>query len=230
MTLGGRECPVCHFPPTVEATVAHYKGQLSGTLGRFQVAYCPECKEIFEDAQSLCFPCGVNLERSLLFSLRYRFQQSPGLRFCVRWTYYLASAILLWRLLAYVETHQARNWIAWLTYGGVSIAYLAVAGLVVRWVARKSAVQAIQNFAPAGVRLALVLNFFSVVILLHIFVATWWTRATIFAGLFVVVLVAGWVLNRLLFPTYRRAMEIMFGEEATHLDTTAGQGRIIRYK
>ena len=230
LTLGGRACPVCHFPPTVNAALAHYTGKLSGPLNRFRVACCPACRNIYSASQTTCLTCGGAIHSSLLFSLRYRFHQSLIIRFFIRWTYYSVSAFLLWRLLAYVETHQARKLIDWLKYAGLSILYLASAGILVRWVVPISVMRAITHRAPAGVKLSLAMNFFSAVLILHVFVATWWTRASLFAGLFGVVLVGGWVLTRMIFPTYQSSMAVMFGDGPTYHDTTTDQGRIIRYK
>lgn len=230
LSLGGRACPVCNFPPTVEAALAHYTGKFAKPFNRFCVACCPACRSIYPGSATKCARCGRPLYSSLLFSLRYRFQQSTVIRFVVRWSFYAASAILFWRLLAYVESHQARRLIDWLKYAGLSVAYLAAAGILVRWIVPISVMRAITHRAPAGVKLSLVLNFFSGVLLLHIFVAAWWTRACLFAGLFGVVLVGGWVLTRMLFPTYQSSMAVMFGDAPVYHDTTVDQGRIIRYK
>ncbi|MCL4180505.1 MAG: hypothetical protein KJ072_22510 [Verrucomicrobia bacterium] len=117
----------------------------------------------------------------------------------LQWGYFLISAVVLWQLLAYAERHHAAGW---LPLAGLSVVYLAVLTLLARMLISQRIRTFVTQRAAGLVKLGLICNYFSVLVLMQIAIATWWARALTLAGLFGITWVGLWIFRNFLEPMF----------------------------
>lgn len=152
---------------------------------------------------------------------RFLVTATPVVRAVVQWGYLLLSVAGLLYLLAYVESHYSQGW---LQLAGLSVVYMAVLTLLAKLVVPRKTIQAVVLGASGVVKLGLICNYFALLLLLQVLIATWWKRALMMAGLFGISLIGLWVFKTVLMPMFQRQN----GERRIY-DPTEPQGRRGRY-
>lgn len=225
-------CPKCGFTLTLGAVAGHYWDRLWSRAKQEAVIQCPGCGQPVPLTATVCPnpTCGTAITvgstvDAVMEPTRRRWRgfldnATPATRRWVQLAYLFVSAAILWWLLAYVEKHHSENWI-W--HALLSVLYLTVFGIVTALVAPRRVFEAISSHASWTVKLALVFNYLTLLLLLQIMISTWWARAVMLAGFFGATYVAVWLLRKLLLP--------MFSGEAedSSFDPSAPQGRRGRY-
>ena len=230
--LRDRACPKCKLALTLGGVVGYYWGLLCSGVKKEAVIQCPGCHRPVPLATTVCpHPnCGAPITvgatvDAVMAPTRRRWRgfldhATPTTRRWVQLAYLILSATILWWLLAYVEKHHSGNWI-W--HALLSVLYLTVFGIVAALVAPRRVFEAIASHASWSVKLALVFNYLTLLLLLQVMISTWWARAVMLAGFFGATYLAVWLLRKLLLP--------MFSGEAEDrtFDPSAAQGRRGRY-
>jgi hypothetical protein len=126
----------------------------------------------------------------------------------IQWGYLLLSLTLLWWMLGYTETHHAKDWVGQAT---LSILYFAAFALLAALLVPRNVWTSFACHTSGLVKLGVVVNYLTLLLLLQNFIGAWWTRTSILAGLFVVSWAGSWVLCRFFWPAYLGAANIIVG-------------------
>jgi len=215
--FGDRACPVCGqtFGPLIFIGLGWRRFVL--WLIRITALQCPTCHRASPLRARSCPHCGqaMTVEAAVevtLSPLRRRCQgwtrrASERTRRRIRWGHLLLSLALLWWMLGYTERHHAKDWVE---LAVVSVLYLAaflfLAAVLIPgefWLHLRQLYRLTQ--------LALVVNYFTALLLTLNFIGAWTARAGILAGLFVVSWVGAWLLCRLIWPTHLHTWSILVG-------------------
>jgi hypothetical protein len=145
-----------------------------------------------------------------------------ALQWVCQLTYLLASAILLQQLLAGFESRGLQDVLA---PAAVSVVFLAALGMLVLWAVPPQLVQTVSHKASGLVKLSLVLNFFSLLLLLQVLVRAWWTRSLILVGLLAMGGVGLWVLRLVFWPAAQHAKKLFQDGPSKDFDASNPQGR-----
>ena len=107
---------------------------------------------------------------------------SPASKRFARILYVIASAILFWLVLSYSEKKGA----VWYLYAALSIVYVAFFTFFLLWVVPPEHLSRFVRQRKGVVRIGLICNFFTAVLLLQVLMATWPARAVMLGVLFIV--------------------------------------------
>jgi hypothetical protein len=139
----------------------------------------------------------------------------------IRWGHLLLSLALLWWMLGYTERHHAHNWIGFAFLSVLFLAaFLFLAALLIPgefWLHLRQLYRLTQ--------LALVVNYFTALLLTLNLIGAWTARASMLAGLFVVSWVGAWLLCRLIWPIHIQTFGILVGGDG--FSPSDDQGRTI---
>ena len=184
-------CPTCGFTLTVGGIWRFYLGRLADFFRRRAVIPCPHCGGEVPITTSLCPHCNETVTANAVVDTvtappRLIWQDfvkhpTPGAMRRFQWAYLLASGLALWGLLAYAEGHNGEHWVR---DTALSVAYLAILGFIAVLVVPPSVFEAVAKRAGWRVKLAMMANYLSLLILLQLAVGAWWARALTLSGLF----------------------------------------------
>ena len=228
LKLTDQVCPHCGLGLTVPALCRHYWQTLRDGFTRAAVTRCPKCHQEVPLSATVCAQCGqaTDLDASIEATLepprrRWRtFLRSatPATRRRIQWVYLLGSAAGLWWMLAYVEEHFTQKWLG---YAALSVVYLAVLSFLAVSLIPPRVFQTLNRRASIPVKLALVANYLTLLLLLQVIIGAWWARALLVAGLFLITWLGAAGMSSLLASTQRRPAET---GDVPHTKTRA-QGR-----
>ena len=231
MVLTQAACP-CGFPLTLWSIIKYYWDRLRVRVQRMLVIECPGCKQAIPvNAKTCPHPqCGISITVDATIDESFGPLKSGWSEFLknvtpktvrfIQWLYLMLSLALLWGLLDYTEKHHADNWAE---LAGLSVVYLAVLSFLALMILPGRLFHAFSHGASWRIKLALVGNYFTLLLLLQIAIVAWWARALTLAMLFGVTLVGIWVLRLLLLPMVAKP------EASNEFDPSAPQGRRGRY-
>ena len=231
--LRDRACRTCGKEYTVQAFFSSLFRRATKGIPQSILVVCPKCRHRVPPTLVQCPDCGADLtvEAAMdeaLEPLKDKWEAfgkslGPRMRRRIRVAYFLISAFVFWETLGYVEKHHAEGWIL---HAALSVLYLAVLLLLIMWLAPREKVKSwiIKPYASVG--LGMVANYFTLMLLLQVFISAWWTRATILAGLFVVSWAGIKVFAGFLLPGIGQLFETVFTRPPENkVDPTKPQGR-----
>lgn len=227
-------CPECGFPLTVGAAARHYWHQFQSWLPRVTAVECPQCHQATPLTSKTCVACGapITVQAAIDETLtppkrrwaRFKRESSPQTWRRLRRCHFLLSAALLWWLLGYVEQHDPGTWVR---HAALSVVYLAVLAFLAAWLAPRHIFFAFSR-ASRLLKLSLVLNYLSALVLLQLFIGVWWVRALVLAGLFAVTWLGAVLLCRWIMPVAAETAQVFLGADP-RFDASAPQGRAAHY-
>ena len=232
MSLRDRACRKCGKEYTVQAWFASLRRGVRGRAAQPIMMTCPGCQRAVPATEVQCPRCGADLTVEAAFDQtlepvrawwqRFADGLGPRARHRIRWGYLLLSLFLLWEVLGYAE---ARRTSEWLLHAALCVAYLGVFLFLFVWLTPREPLRKFARQAPRPVKLALVCNYFTLLMLLQIAIGTWWTRATMLAVLFAVTWGGFKVFADIIHPRYRELLDILFGDSDPRFDPSAPHGR-----
>lgn len=204
--LSDTGCSRCQFAVTPQGVIGFaFRSMMAGIRARLGVR-CPLCTGVIPAFQSTCPGCKSTLtvERVVEDTLgptRERAKQiiapTPAKVAAFRWGYLVLSAIAFCALFGVLQMVAFADI---LLPAILSTFYLGLfLGLFV-WMVPQSTVVALNRRAPKRIKLALLLNFLTCVIVLNLAVKEWWARATLLAALFASIGFGFWFFWRFLWP------------------------------
>ena len=199
-------CTKCQFSVTPLGVVGFAWRSVVAGLGERLGVRCPVCKEVIPAFQSVCPGCKTTLtvERVVdetLGPARDRAKQlvapTPIKVSVFQWMYLGVSAVVFWALLGVLQRAAGSDA---LLPALVSVFYLVLFLCLFVWMVPRPTILALNRRAPKRIKLALLLNFLTGVILLHMAVKEWCARATLLAALFGAMGVGCWIFWKFLWP------------------------------
>jgi hypothetical protein len=204
--LRGGVCAKCGYALTLGNLLKHTWRRMSGFLSEEPVLrQCPRCGQPVPLNTSICpnedCRAAIPVEQSAAapqsFCRAFLSSVTPALKRLIQWGYLLVSVLALFALLAITDRQQTERWPLLV---GLSMIYLAVLILLAKVVVPVEVIRDVVRRATGPVKLALICNYFAVLLLLLIVLNTWWTRAIILAVLFGVSWMGMWIFRILLSP------------------------------
>jgi len=193
------QCPKCEHPVPKE------------------YADCPRCKKILDlesasDAatKSLTWHFQEFINNATPRQLR-RFQR----------VFLLISLAIMWSITGYVASHEE----SWGDFILMSAVYLIALGLLAKWLVPRRLWVAVASKTSRIVKLALVVNYLSALLLIQVFIGTWQKQALILGGLFGASFLAAYLLCVIAWPLSMNLYHIFFETESNEVDPTRPQGR-----
>jgi hypothetical protein len=233
--LGERSCRQC--------------GQSLGALAVLRLAFkdgwdwvrsvartrCPECREIISLRESGCPHCGKPVTFSGALdatvkptrSLAGEFLRglSPEAKLGIRWTYVVLSILAFWALLPQVE--RIWNKPDGVIYSFTAILYVAFLYLFFLWLVPRSLRSRITRQIRLATKIAFLFNFFSVLMLLLVFIEQYWGKASKIALLFGIIFAGFWLFSNFVRNLWLElAVDWQDGPPFNHL---GNQGRSARF-
>ncbi len=195
-------CPNCGFSLTLGKVVSHYWKYLCGRVREEAVVQCPKCHKAVPLNEKVCPDpdCATPITvEATLQPVRQQWQgflnnASPTFIRYFQWCYLFVSALAVWCLLAYVEKHNAENWI---THAFLSVLYLVVFAVIVVAVVPRHVLTSVSVRASGRMKFALICNYFAFLMVLQIMISAWLARAMMMAGFFGVTALAVWLFRAL---------------------------------
>lgn len=230
--LRGKICPACGLPLTLGALVAFYWRRLRGGIRQSTSVRCPSCGKPVPIAEKNCLnpdcrapiTVGGALDATLAAPRRrwlsFLENLTPGMVRCFQWGYVLTSLFVLWQVLTFTEKHYSDKWVL---HAGLSTVFLAVIVFLTWVIAPAGVLRVVSQRASWRIKIALVSNYLTLLLVLQMAISKWWTRALLLAGMFAVTWLAAWGLRSLLVPMVDQP------PGQSQFDPSADQGRRGRY-
>ena len=225
LKLTDKICPHCALVLSVRPLLKYYWECWKQRLSEAAVARCPNCGKNVSLNATAC-ECGASMKvgdavDAALEPSRKRWHgfvnaAGPGMALLLRWLYLAISLFAGWWLLNYVQAQHSKQWIG---YAALSTVYLGVLIFVGSWLLPQRMFQAVSRRARPVVKLALLANFLTLLLLLQLVIKTWWAQALALAGL-IAVAVLGLILAGMLL-----SMKDKIQAENTVHTKTRPQGR-----
>ena len=228
-------CQECERRITPKALLQFYMHRLRFRSRLRLLTECPACEFVFPLPEPRCPRCklattvGVvaseGIKRSSWHWRDFAAHASPSqLRRFQR--YFLLGSLLL--LVGAVEC-------VWSFKSGelgasalLSIVYLTISGLMVKWFVPPHVLLLIAQRTSHRVKLAMVLNYLTVLLTIQVCIGSWLAQAAIVAGLFGVTAISAWLLCRIAWPMSLETYRLFFESLDTFLDPMKPQGRKAR--
>ncbi len=228
--LGDRACPRCGVTFGPFTLLALFWRGFRLWLVRITSLQCPACYRASPFLARACPHCRQPITFTVavevaLTPLRDRYEQAvdnagPKAMRRIQWLCFQLSLVLLWYLLGYTAKHADE----WIGQALLSVVYLAVFGLLAAVLVPRSVWVSFLWRTSRLTKLTVVVNYFSVLLLVQSLIGAWKERATVLAGLFAVSWLASWVLCHLIWPQFIGTVTILTGGGAG-FDTSDRQGR-----
>src|ERR1035441_1787850 len=187
---GDTVCPTCKEPLHAASFVGRLWRSLCAAFSRATSFESPACHKLVAAKSRDCIKCGCNFTIAaalvpILRPLRNKWDAvfkdvSPASKRFARILYVIASAILFWLVLSYSEKKGA----VWYLYAALSIVYVAFFTFFLLWVVPREHLSRFVRQRKGVVRIGLICNFFTAVLLLQVLMATWPARAVMLGVLF----------------------------------------------
>jgi hypothetical protein len=235
---GDRVCPNpnCREPQDVRSVFKRWLEGMGIGVRRATAVRCPACNAVGSLEIGYCMKCGCNFTvaaaiapllrgpRRLWDRWKNKFDSMSKQRF-QRYFFWL-SVFLFLAVLSIHEHFQPNKWGATAL---VAIIFLPLLLLLVLWLKPKRDPRAPRP-PPLGriVKLALVFNYFSVLLLIELLVGVWLEKAVIIAVQCVVTLVAFYCFATFFWPVWVALGEFFREQARAQFDPTSYQGRRAR--
>lgn len=141
-----------------------------------------------------------------------------------QWGYFLVSLAVLWWLLGFSEHHLGSLALAVV----ISAVYVAVALFLMAWLMPRDMWFAFGRRTSRLIKLAVVVNYLTALLLLQNLILTWRARAIILTMLFFTTWLGAWMLCRFLWPIHVQTVSILLSGGPQPFDIGDRQGRNIR--
>jgi uncharacterized protein YbaR (Trm112 family) len=235
LSLADRACARCGRAIRPWTPLAALAATVRRWVGSATALECPRCRQATPLRAHACRHCGQPLTLGVavevtLTPLRerwYRFVDVAGPKTMRRlqWAHASLSLALLWWVLGYTERRHGGDWMA---PAALSILYLAMVAFLAAALVPKAALVRVVQGTSWRVKLGLLMNYFTVVLLSQNVIAEWWTRAAMLAGLFVVTWAAALVLWHFFWPAYVTTSNFVMSEGEAEFDPSNPQGRTVK--
>lgn len=235
VALNDRACPHCGTAFGPLSLLKFLWRDLAGWCARWTALRCPKCHQASPFRAKACVHCGqkmtfaaaveVSLTPSRERWRRFVQEAGPKTQRRVQWAYVAASALALWWLLGYAERRLGPYWIGQALF---SVVYLAIFGMLAAWLVPPTVWTSIARGTSPLVKVGLLANYLSVLLLLNTAIGAWWSRAITLAAVFAATWIAIWITCRFLWPVYLDASNLFFGTRQRPFDPSAPQGRNAR--
>jgi len=209
-----------------------FRDGMSGFRARFGIR-CPRCKAVIPAFESQCKNCGATLVESIKGAagrnserLRKLVAPTPTKKRLFQWFYFLASVAIAWFILAFLERRYSKDW---LLHMSLTPVYLSVFFLLSLWVIPPKTIIAFRQRTSVLVKLGVICNAVTLLMLLQVFLATWWARSLMLATLFIATWLGAWIFWRFLWPMSNIMNTIYTGDVVEEFDPQSPQGRKAYY-
>jgi hypothetical protein len=135
----------------------------------------------------------------------------------VQFIYFLMSAGVLWWLVSYPE----RDHTDWFSALALALFFLILITLLLKLIVPRQVLVDLAQQPPFIVKLGLICNYFAVLLILQIVIATWWAQALTLAGLLGISMLGLWVCRAILLRRRKQPCSIY--------DPSTPQGRQGRF-
>ena len=235
--LRDKACARCGTATTVNVLLADLATQLRGHVRHLLTVRCPDCGQGFSMRLRACPFCGADLTagrrmNEFLQPARERghqfIHQPPSLlRHVVQWGYLLGSIKVLGDFLPDLVHLDG---LLLLEMGALCVPYLVLVMLVLVWIGPRPWQRRLVQRSSAPVKIGLLLNLFSLLLVLQHHFTFHWRLSLILAGAIVVTWFAAWVFTGTLWPTMLKLGEIFRHRGAGTFDPSQPQGRKGRFQ
>ena len=231
--LRGAPCSSCGLSLTVGCVFKSSLKSFRSLLRRRLALACPGCKGTIPAFDSKCKKCGtiLTVERSISAVFGSTEAVKPGVvpsatkQRLFQWGLLGVSALIFWLSLQELEHTYSQNW---QKHAALTIAYFAAFLLLSLWIVPQKTLIVVAQRASKVVKLALVFNYLTGMILIQMFVATWWLRSLMLASILGVTWAGAWIFARFLWPL-SATVSALFIPPGAYFDPTSTQGRNVRY-
>ena len=197
--FGDAACAGCKLPLTVGAVMGAY-------LQKFRTR-CPHCKFPVSISSPVCPSCkqAITVEAALKTTAKpatdkwEKFNRSASSKTKRRfqWVYFFGSLILLGGLVNYLADSDSTQLLG---RGLMSALYMGVTALMLKWFVPARVYRTVLQRASKLVKISLVFNICSLILILQIVIGHWWAQAAVLAALFASCWLAGYFLFNFIFP------------------------------
>ena len=231
-SLKATRCSECGLPLTLGAISRHYGQRFTGWLHRNAVIACPHCGGTASLCAKTCPHCfdTITVQASVKASLRPARQRwhgvrTPLMRICrvlAQCIYFLSSVALLGWQLPTIPVEDALFLCIRMVISAELLTFLA---LILIWVLPRDFLAAVAVRVTAVVKLTLVFNYLSLLLLVESCLQRWTSKSLILAGLLASTWIACRFLHRMVWPVVVGIRQILRGEAGTPFDPSQPQGR-----
>lgn len=200
VSLRDRACPNCGISLALKPVLNSYGRNLKISVSTIQ---CPDCGQAATWTARACpnpscrAPLTVDsVANAAMKAPRDRWQRfldnataTTAIR--IQRAYLLASAALLWGLLSLAENQWTDHW---LLYAVLAVSYFLMLGFLAPLIAPNVDFQTVWNCATNRVKLGIICNWLSLLLLMQLLVGVWCARAVMLASLIVMGCLAIWIL------------------------------------
>ena len=235
--LRDNACARCGTATTVNALLADLATQLRGHGRHLLTVRCPDCGQGFSMRLRACPFCGADLTANTTMKEFLQPARQCGhqllyhppsiLRRVVQWGYLLGSITVLGDLLPDLVHLDG---LLLLEMGALCVPYLVLVMLVLVWIGPRPWQRRLVQHSSAPVKIGLLLNLFSLLVVLQYHFAFHWRLSLILAGTMLVTWLAAWVFANGLWPTMLKLGEIFRQRGAGTFDPSQPQGRKGRFQ
>jgi len=139
----------------------------------------------------------------------------------------LLVSLMLFGIAAHYVGKKAGD--EWGGYIFLSFVYMVVIGLLIKRFVPVQTLHLIANRTSATIKLALLVNVLTAVLVIQILVGTWLAQTVVIATVFGVCAAAAWVLCRFAWPLSAELYDLFFQPSDPTFDPTQPQGRQARH-
>jgi hypothetical protein len=228
---GDRQCPHCHKPLDVASAFRRLWERLGFAFNRTTAVRCPKCNKTGSLKFGYCTGCGCNFTvasatEKLLLGPRKIWDRNvtnatATTRRRFKWYYLLFSVVIFFTTLTAYTKFLPANWLgtALLTLLFLMLFLVLLFGLTPR-----QNLVAFARKTPPVIKLSLVFNYFTVLLLLQFAVSIWHAQAVIMAILCLMSWLGFYVFLVHVWPVWV-AMGSFFQEPVYQFDPRDNQGR-----
>ena len=205
--LNDRLCSGCKQPLGIVSLLDFYWNRLRQGVAAAAVIRCAKCPAAVPIGKSNCPSCGhplsvgvavdsvVQPPKRRLFA--WAKSATPETKLRVRWMYFLFSLAILWWTLAVVQERFPGNIIE---NSALAVVFLTGLGLLGAMLIPKNVIKVFAKRASRLLKLALVANYLTAMLVMRILTNTWKEQALTLTGVLVATWIAGYFLTQLAWP------------------------------
>jgi hypothetical protein len=233
VAFGDKVCPRCKEPLDAQSVFKSWWEKLGFKLKRATAVHCPTCNAIGSLQFGYCVKCGCNftigsalaplLRGPRRFWDRLVTNASPVAKRRFQLLYFFFSSAAFLTLLTVFEKLQPGKWL------GTSLLvliFLTFFLLLFFWLIPRHLLVLVARRTTRLVKLSLVANYFTLLLLIQLAVSTWVEKAVIVASQIVISIIAFYLLLEFVWPVWNALAEsFRQAAGAQDFDPSAYQGR-----
>ena len=237
VSLRGTQCDGCQQPLGLFALLKFYGANFQKKVQHSATIRCPNCPATIPIKSDRCPQCGhpltvesavdsvVEPRKRRLFA--WARSASPETKRRVRWMYFLFSLALLWLTMELVEEHFPGNFFV---QSALAVVFLSGLGLLSAMLIPKAVIQTVAKRASALVKLALIANYLTAMLVMRMLTTTWQERALTLAGMLITTWIAGFVLVSFVWPAKEAVADLHRDHDTKPaFNASNPQGRKVRH-